>query len=109
MYPLQFDPIFQDRLWGGRRLANPLSADLPEGPVGEALVLSDRDDHTSHVSPGEFKGRTIEQLIERFPEDMLGRPAGRFTRCPLHFKFLDAREMLSVQMHPAGTNGKAEA
>ncbi len=109
MYPLQFDPIFQYRLWGGRRLANLLSADLPEGPVGEAWILSDRDDHTSHVSSGEFKGRTIEQLIERFPEDMLGRLAGRFTRFPLLLKFLDAREMLSVQVHPSGRNGKTEA
>jgi len=109
MYPLQFDPIFQYRLWGGRKLANLLSADLPEGPVGEAWILSDRDDHTSHVTSGEFKGRTIEQLIERFPKDMLGRLAGRFTRFPLLLKFLDAKEMLSVQVHPDGNGGKAEA
>ena len=109
MYPLQFDPIFRYRLWGGRRLANLLSANLPEGPVGEAWILSDRDDHTSHVSSGEFKGRTIEQLIDRFPEDMLGRLAGRFKRFPLLLKFLDAREMLSVQVHPDGKDGKTEA
>jgi mannose-6-phosphate isomerase len=109
MYPLQFDPIFQYRLWGGRRLANLLSADLPEGPVGEAWMLSDRDDHTSHVASGEFRGRTIEQLIERFPEDMLGSLSGRFKRFPLLLKFLDAKETLSVQVHPDGKDGKTEA
>jgi len=103
MYPLQFDPIFEYRPWGGRRLANLLSSELPEGPV------SDRDDHTSHVASGEFKGRTIEQLIDRFPEDMLGRLAGRFTRFPLLLKFLDARDTLSVQVHPDGKDGKTEA
>jgi mannose-6-phosphate isomerase len=46
LYPLRFEPIYQYRLWGGRRLSGLLSAPLPgEGPIGEAWVLSDRDDH----------------------------------------------------------------
>jgi mannose-6-phosphate isomerase len=119
LYPLRFEPIYQYRLWGGRRLANVLTTPLPsDGPIGEAWVLSDRDDHQSHVANGPLKGRTIGQLFKQAPEQLLGKPAGRFRRFPLLLKFLDAREMLSVQVHPtdahtdllpAGETGKTEA
>ena len=119
LYPLRFEPIYQYRLWGGRRLAGVLTATLPgEGPIGEAWVLSDRDDHASRVADGPLKGRTIAQLLEQFPEYVMGKLAGRFRRFPLLLKFLDAREMLSVQVHPAdshtdllpaGETGKTEA
>jgi mannose-6-phosphate isomerase len=105
LYPLRFEPIYQYRLWGGRRLAGVLTATLPgEGPIGEAWVLSDRDDHPSRVADGPLKGRTIAQLLEQFPEYVMGKLAGRFRRFPLLLKFLDAREMLSVQVHPADTH-----
>jgi mannose-6-phosphate isomerase len=103
--PLRFEPIYQYRLWGGRRLAGLLTAPLPgEGPIGEAWVLSDREDHPSRVADGPLKGRTIAQLLEQFPEQVMGKLAGRFRRFPLLLKFLDAREMLSVQVHPADTH-----
>jgi mannose-6-phosphate isomerase len=119
LYPLRFEPIYQYRLWGGRRLADLFAAPLPgDGPIGEAWVLSDRDDHPSRVANGPLKGRTIGQLLEQSPEQLLGKLAGRFRRFPLLPKFLDAREMLSVQVHPsdahtdllpAGETGKTEA
>jgi mannose-6-phosphate isomerase len=108
-YPLRFDPIYLYRLWGGRRLACLLDAPLPEGPVGEAWVLSDREDHPSLVADGPLKGMTIAQLLGQFPQQMMGKLAGRFRRFPLLLKFLDAREMLSVQVHPTGETGKTEA
>ena len=119
LYPLRFEPIYQYRLWGGRRLAGLLAAPLPgDGPIGEAWVLSDRDDHASRVADGPLKGRTIGQLMEQSPEQLLGTLAGRFSRFPLLLKFLDVREMLSLQVHPAdarkdllpaGETGKTEA
>ena len=119
LYPLRFEPIYEYRLWGGRRLADLLTAPLPgDGPIGEAWALSDRDDHMSHVANGPLRGRTIGQLREQFPEPLLGKLAQRFRRFPLLLKFLDAREMLSVQVHPsdahtdllpAGETGKTEA
>jgi mannose-6-phosphate isomerase len=116
LYPLRFKPIYQYRLWGGRRLGALLSAPLPgDGPIGEAWVLSDRDDHPSRVANGSLKGQTIAQVLEQFPEQAMGKFAGRFQRFPLLLKFLDAREMLSVQVHPSDANtvggdeGKTEA
>jgi mannose-6-phosphate isomerase len=119
LYPLRFDPIYQYRLWGGRRLANLLSAPLPgDGPIGEAWVLSDRSDHQSLVANGALKGQTLDQVMEQFREQLMGKLSSRFRRFPLLLKFLDAHEMLSVQVHPsdahpelipAGESGKTEA
>jgi mannose-6-phosphate isomerase len=119
LYPLRFAPIYQYRLWGGRHLAAWLNAPLPgEEPIGEAWILSDRDDHPSRVAEGHLAGRTIAQLIEQSPKLMLGKLASRFRRFPLLLKFLDVRAMLSVQVHPPdskadlipqGETGKTEA
>ena len=119
LYPLRFEPLYQYRLWGGRRLADLLTAPLPgDDPIGEAWLLSDRDDHLSRVAVGPLKGCTIRQLLEQASEQMMGQLAGRFRRFPVLLKFLDARDKLSVQVHPkdgqkeyipAGENGKTEA
>ena len=104
LYPLRFEPIYQYRLWGGRHLADLLTAPLPSGPIGEAWLLSDRDDHQSCVANGPLKGQTIGQLLQQFPKQMLGKLARRFRRFPLLLKFLDVHEMLSVQVHPTKAN-----
>ena len=119
LYPLRFEPIYQYRLWGGRRLAKLLTAPLPDDePIGEAWLLSDRDDHASVVAEGPLKGRTLGQLLAESPKEMLGKLAGRFQRFPLLLKFLDASDVLSVQVHPSdaqkdylpkGESGKTEA
>jgi mannose-6-phosphate isomerase len=119
LYPLRFEPIYQYRLWGGRRLSNLLSAPLPgNGPIGEAWLLSDRDDHQSQVANGPLRGQTIGELMEEFRGQLMGKLAPRFRRFPLLLKFLDAHELLSVQVHPSdahpellppGETGKTEA
>lgn len=119
LYPLRFEPIYQYRVWGGRRLSGVLSAPPPgDDPVGEAWILSDRDDHASRVADGPLKGSTIRQLMEQAPEQLLGRLAGKFGRFPLLLKFLDASKKVSVQVHPSddqtaflpeGESGKTEA
>jgi len=119
LYPLRFEPVYQYRLWGGRRLAELLTTPLPgDGPIGEAWILSDRDDHSSRVADGALKGQTITQLLELSREQLLGKLAPPFRRFPLLLKFLDARGMLSVQVHPSdahtellpdGETGKTEA
>jgi mannose-6-phosphate isomerase len=107
LYPLRFAPIYQYRLWGGRRLANLVSAPLPgDGPIGEAWLLSDRDDHQSVVPDGPLKGRSIGQLLHEWPEQLLGKLAGRFHKFPVLMKFLDVRDTLSVQVHPSDQQAK---
>jgi mannose-6-phosphate isomerase len=118
LYPLSFEPIFQYRLWGGRRLGDWMDKPLPDGPVGEAWILSDRQDHASKVTRGALKGRTITELMAQSKAAILGDHADRFDRFPLLLKFLDVEEMLSVQVHPRddqhdlippGDTGKTEA
>jgi mannose-6-phosphate isomerase len=116
LYPLRFYPIYEYRPWGGRRLADLLSAPLPaDGPIGEAWILSDREDHPSRVADGPLKGRTIRELREQWPGEFQGKHGDRF---PLLLKFLDASGQLSVQVHPSdaqtkylppGGSGKTEA
>jgi mannose-6-phosphate isomerase len=102
LYPLRFEPIYQYRLWGGRRLSGLLSAPLPgDGPIGEAWVLSDRTDHQSLVANGPLEGHTLGQVMEQYREQLMGNLSSRFRRFPLLLKFLDAHEMLSVQVHPS--------
>ena len=99
--PLRLTPICQYRLWGGRNLAHWLDVDLPEGPVGEAWLVSDRDDNPSVVSDGPLKGRSLPELVQTYPQQILGKFAGRFERFPLLLKYLDVAQMLSVQVHPS--------
>jgi len=119
LYPVRLAPIYQYRLWGGRRLAKLLSAPLPDdNPIGEAWLLSDREDHATRVAGGPLKGETVGQLLARSAEQMLGKLSGHFDRFPLLLKFLDVSNTLSVQVHPsddypqlvpAGDTGKTEA
>ena len=105
LYPLLFEPIYQYRPWGGRRLSKLLKTLLPGGgPIGEAWLLSDRDDFQSIVANGPLKGQTIRQLLKESQEQLLGKFVADFNRFPLLLKFLDAHEMLSVQVHPSEAN-----
>ena len=118
LYPLRFEAVCRYRLWGGRRLSNLLSVALPDGPVGEAWLLSDRDDHSSVIAEGPLKGQTLGRVLNQWPRQLLGRSAAGLHRFPLLLKLLDVRTALSVQVHPsdtqttylpAGESGKAEA
>lgn len=119
LYPLRFEPIFKSMLWGGRRLPEFLKRPLPHNdPVGEAWVLSDVDGSPSRVADGPLEGSTLRSLLVSDPERLVGRaptPHGKF---PLLLKFIDARQELSVQVHPndeqaaklgPGLFGKTEA
>lgn len=106
--PLNFERICLEKVWGGRRLETAVGIALPgRGPIGETWELVDRSDYVSIVASGEFKGRSLTELLRDHGRDLLGRtkltPEGRF---PLIVKFLDASEPLSVQVHPpSGTRG----
>lgn len=102
LYPLLFAPVFKERVWGGRSLTR-WFPQLPEGPIGEAWVLSDHPQGRTPVANGPLQGQTIQELKERFGADLLGTKGlhpktGEF---PLLFKLLDSQDDLSVQVHPS--------
>jgi mannose-6-phosphate isomerase len=119
LYPLRFEPIFKSMLWGGRRL--PAFLNRPhtsDEPVGEAWVLSDVDGSPSRVADGPLAGVTLRELLALHPEGALGTAKPVNGRFPLLLKFIDARQELSVQVHPndeqaaekcPGGSGKTEA
>jgi len=101
LYPLTFQPIFKDRVWGGRRLEQLYGKALPPGtPIGESWEITDRPEGVSVVTNGPLAGRDLRWLMENHAGALLGdsQPcAGRF---PLLVKILDAQEKLSLQVHP---------
>jgi mannose-6-phosphate isomerase len=102
LYPCTFQPRFKERIWGGRTLETRYQKALPHGvPIGESWEISDRAGDESVIANGPFEGRTLRWLMEHHGAEVLGdaSPAngGRF---PLLCKILDAREMLSLQVHP---------
>jgi mannose-6-phosphate isomerase len=101
LYPLKFRPQLLEKVWGGNQLASQFGK-KGEGFIGESWEISGVKDHVSVVANGIFEGRPLTELLELYAEELLGRDvANRFgTTFPLLFKFIDAREDLSVQLHP---------
>ena len=102
LYPLQFLPIFKERIWGGTKLKTVLDKNISSDIIGESWELSDVENSISIVSNGAFKGKSLTELIEIYKEDMVGIDVySKFgNQFPLLFKYLDAREELSIQVHP---------
>lgn len=99
--PVVFEPFFVAKPWGGQRLAALLGKSLPPAEaIGESWELVSLADRESRVRGGPLAGRTLGELVQLWGGDLLG-DAGLFDgRFPLLIKFLDARESLSVQVHP---------
>ena len=101
LYPLTFQPIFKERVWGGRSLAQLYHKPLPPGPpIGESWEISDRPGDASVIANGPLAGKDLSWLMARHSAELLGRPASPNQRFPLLVKILDARDTLSLQVHP---------
>jgi mannose-6-phosphate isomerase len=100
LYPLKFEPIFRSALWGGRRLATLFASAPADGPLAEAWVLSDQGDNLSRVANGPLAGATLRDLMRDRRRELLGVAADGHDEFPLLLKFIDARDRLSVQVHP---------
>ena len=101
-YPLQFEPILKDRIWGGEKLKTILNKPITSKITGESWELSTVEGDVSFVSNGVLKGKSLMDLIDELPDEILGTEVyKRFGKqFPLLFKYLDAREDLSIQVHP---------
>jgi len=103
MEPYVFKPIFIEKIWGADNLARVLNKDLPPGKkIGESFEVSRRPKEESVVARGPDAGRTLRMLIDNDPVAVLGADVCRKSgsRFPLLLKFLDANDVLSVQVHP---------
>ncbi len=109
LYPLQFQPIFKERIWGGIKLQSILNKSITSKTTGESWEISTVDNDISHVANGFLKGNSLTQLIEKYPEAILGKKVYQQfgNQFPLLFKYLDAREDLSIQVHPNDKLAKA--
>jgi mannose-6-phosphate isomerase len=102
LYPLTFHPIFKERVWGGREMERLYGKKLPSGTlIGESWEISDRPGDASVIANGPLAGKTLRWLMENHRAELLGdaKPANE-NRFPLLCKILDAREKLSLQVHP---------
>lgn len=100
-YPLVFQPILKERIWGGNKLAT-LGKEVTSNTTGESWELSMVENDLSVVKDGLYKNQTIKTLIESFPKEILGEAIIKKygLQFPLLFKFLDAKSDLSIQLHP---------
>ena len=117
LYPFIFKPIFQERVWGGRRLESLYGKSLPAGKlIGESWEISDRPGAESQIANGTLRGKTMRWLMKNHASELLGGVPARHGRFPWLAKILDAHADLSVQVHPPtciakviGAESKTEA
>lgn len=101
LYPLTFHPIFKERVWGGRNLERLYHKSLPpDVPIGESWEISDRPGDVSVIANGPLAGRDLRWAMAHHERDLLGDVGSQGGRFPLLIKVLDAREKLSLQVHP---------
>ena len=105
LYPLKFNPILKDKIWGGEKLKNILNKQTEASNIGESWEVSDVEGDTSIVTNGPLKGQSLKELLSNFKSDLLGEKnyAQFGTKFPLLIKFIDAKEDLSIQLHPNDT------
>src|SRR4051794_36781692 len=93
--PLMFEPVYQERAWGGRRLESAFGRRLPAGKqIGESWEIVDRREAQSVVRHGPWKGRTLHQLWRDRRREIFGTDAPDVPRFPILAKLLDAHEKL---------------
>ncbi|MET2985264.1 type I phosphomannose isomerase catalytic subunit [Aureibaculum conchae] len=101
-YPLKFEPILKERIWGGNKLSTVLNKNTQKDNIGESWELSDVKGDVSVIANGKYKGKSLEFLIDEYRGSLLGKKVyDRFgKKFPLLIKFIDAKEALSIQLHP---------
>lgn len=118
-YPLKFEPILKSLVWGGEKIAPFKNIETDQHNIGESWELSGVRGNESVVANGEYRGRTIADLVREFKGELVGNSvyAGTGDEFPLLIKFIDAKQDLSIQVHPDdrlaaerhnGSKGKTE-
>ncbi|WP_428897384.1 mannose-6-phosphate isomerase [Parelusimicrobium proximum] len=102
MYPIKFTPIFKTMIWGGSKLKEIFNKNIPAGNTGESWEISGVKGNISTVSNGEFKGQSLTDLLDKHGAEIMGADLYKKygAEFPLLIKLIDARDNLSVQVHP---------
>jgi mannose-6-phosphate isomerase len=102
MDPITFTPLYMQRVWGGRELERVYGRQLPDetNPYGEAWEIVDREKEQSIVESGPFAGKSLHELWTHHREEIFGSGYSQHPRFPILIKILDARDDLSIQVHP---------
>jgi mannose-6-phosphate isomerase len=104
-YPLTFAPIYKDYPWGGTRIIETYHRNPPGTLFAESWEISDHKDGMSVVSNGWMNGRTLREILEENPKEIMGTSV-KDTKFPLLIKLIDAKQKLSVQVHPNDQTAK---
>ena len=109
-YPIKFNPILKNKVWGGEKLSKVLNKKTMAKNVGESWEISGVEGNISEVSNGIYEGRTLNDLISEYKGDFLGKKVVHTygEQFPLLIKFLDAKTNLSVQVHPDDDMAKTQ-
>jgi len=101
-YPLKFNPILKEKIWGGIKLNQILNKVSKKENIGESWEISDVDNDYSIVSNGKLKGKSLKELIKIYKGDLVGKKVYHNfgDNFPLLIKYIDAKEALSIQLHP---------
>ncbi len=103
IYPLKFEPVFRDYIWGGRNLEKLFGRELPPGKVAESWEISAHEVSSTEVKSGSLRGKTLPEVMTLLGEKLVGshyKEAVERDVFPLLIKLLDANRDLSVQVHP---------
>lgn len=100
LYPLKFFPIYKKKIWGGNRLKTFLNKDINEESIGESWEVSTYKNDISIISNGKYKNTMLTTLIEKYPQQIMGKEFKSLKKFPLLLKIIDANKKLSVQVHP---------
>jgi len=103
LYPLRFQPVYKDYLWGGSRIPRRFNRNEPEGVYAESWEISTHPEGLTTIANGVFSGKTLDDLLPEYRRELLGS-AVQGDDFPLLIKLIDARDTLSVQVHPNDDN-----
>lgn len=118
LYPLFFEPDYKERVWGGTSLQDKLNKKIPNEHTGESWEVACHDNGDSIIRNGVYSGKTLKEILKSHGKDLIGYEMSGDDKFPLLIKFIDAKDKLSVQVHPEddyamrvenGELGKSEA
>ncbi|MBI5273429.1 MAG: class I mannose-6-phosphate isomerase [Chlamydiales bacterium] len=99
IYPICFQPFYKDSIWGGTSISTVFGRKIPFGRCAESWELSDRSEGMCYIANGCYKGHSLKELMQQFPQELVGANFND-NHFPLLIKMVDANQHLSIQVHP---------